>query len=135
MVFVSVVMTFEMIVKCLSRAICVAVFNIIDDATAASESSIVPAFILNALGSPTLLCILGSRISFNLKEAAEHGINVGTNQSSRPHSDIRFGEPGGEEAKYVVPHLHLRSCADSVPRSSENVDQRSIELREGEVKR
>ena len=29
---------------------------------------------------------------FNLKEAAEHGVNIGTNWSSYSHSAIRFGE-------------------------------------------
>ena len=38
--------------------------------------------IIDTLGSPTFLCILGSRMFFNLKEAAEHGVNVGTNWGS-----------------------------------------------------
>lgn len=64
------------------------------------------AIVLDALGSPTLLCILGSRIFFNLKEAAEHGVNVGTNWSSYEHSTIRFDEPhdGGEEGA-LIPSL------------------------------
>ena len=48
--------------------------------------------VLEALGSPILLCVLGNRIFFNLKEAVEHGINVGTNWSSYTHSAIRFDE-------------------------------------------
>ena len=83
----------------LSRAIFVAVFNIADYEI---WTSLVPAIILEAIGSPTLLCILGSRMFFNLKEAAEHGVNVGTNWSSYSHSAIRFDEPGSGQAQYVV---------------------------------
>ena len=52
------------------------------------------------LGSPTLLCIFGSRMFFNLKEAAEHGVNVGTNWSSYSHSAIRF-EGGDSHSQFV----------------------------------
>ena len=48
---------------------------------------------LSWFGNPTLLCIMGSRMLFNLKEAAEHGVNVGTNWSSYSHSAILFEEP------------------------------------------
>ena len=41
---------------------------------------------IQALGSPTLLCMLGSRMFFNLREAAGHGVNVGTNWSSYLHA-------------------------------------------------
>ena len=40
------------------------------------------AAVTNVLGSPTLLCIFGSRMFFNLREAGEHGVNEGTNWSS-----------------------------------------------------
>ena len=53
--------------------------------------------VLAALGSPTLLSVLGSRMFFNLKEAGEHGVNVGTNWSSYSHSTIHFDEPQGVE--------------------------------------
>ena len=49
--------------------------------------------LLSGFGSPTLLCVFGSRMFFNLNEAAEHGVNIGTNWSSYSHSTIRFGEP------------------------------------------
>ena len=51
------------------------------------------------LGSPTFLCVLGSHVLFNLKEAAEHGVNTGTNWSSYSHSALDFDEPslGSEE--------------------------------------
>ena len=48
--------------------------------------------LLSGFASPTFLCVLGSRLFFNLKEAAEHGVNVGTNWSSYSHSVIRFDE-------------------------------------------
>jgi hypothetical protein len=49
--------------------------------------------ILDGLGSPTLLCILGSRLFFNVKEAGECGVNVGTNWDSYDMSEISFGGP------------------------------------------
>ena len=55
--------------------------------------------VLNALGNPALLSILGSRMMFNLKEAAELGINEGTNVrvASRTMSAIDFAEPGNPQ--------------------------------------
>ena len=52
----------------------------------------VPA-LLEGFGSPTLLCVAGSRMFFNLKEAAEHGVNIGTNWSSHTQSTMQFDEP------------------------------------------
>ena len=52
--------------------------------------------VFSLLGSPLLLCVVGSRMFFNLKEAAEHGVNSGTNWSSYPHSAILFEEPQSE---------------------------------------
>ena len=46
--------------------------------------------LFSLLGSPTILCILGSQVFFNLKEAAEHNVNVGTNWDSYSHSAIDF---------------------------------------------
>ena len=67
------------------------------------ESFLVGA-LLQWLGHPTLLCVAGSRMFFNLKEAAEHGVNIGTNWSSYSHSAIRFDEPqsAAEHPKYVT---------------------------------
>ena len=48
--------------------------------------------VLGAVGSPTLLSIVGNRMFYNLKEAAEHGVNVGTNWSSYSHSAIMFDD-------------------------------------------
>ncbi|OCB83930.1 hypothetical protein A7U60_g9139 [Sanghuangporus baumii] len=48
--------------------------------------------VLNAAGSPTLLCILGGQLLTNLKEAGERGVNGGTNYTPRSVSAIVFGE-------------------------------------------
>ena len=60
----------------------------------------VETIVLAAAGSPTLLSVLGSRLFFNLKEAAEHGVNVGTNWSSYSHSAIHFDEPQNDEQQH-----------------------------------
>ena len=52
------------------------------------NSNVIVVEVIGTLGSPTLLCILGSRMFFNLKEAGEHGVNVGTNWSSYSHSAL-----------------------------------------------
>ena len=66
--------------------------SIILESVQTDDSFLLSAF-LEGLGSPTLLCILGNRVFFNLEEAAEHGVNVGTNWSSHSHSSIHFEEP------------------------------------------
>ena len=60
--------------------------------------------LLSGFGSPALLCVAGSRMFFNLKEAAEHGVNIGTNWSSYSHSAIHFDEPqfAAEQPEYVI---------------------------------
>lgn len=60
----------------------------------------VAASILQGVGNPTLLCILGSRMFFNLREAVEHGVNEGTNWSSHAMSGIEFKEPEVAEERY-----------------------------------
>ena len=77
-------------------------------------SSLIVSALLSGLGSPTLLSVTGSRMFFNLKEAAEHGINVGTNWSSYSHSAIRFDEPGPQnsEGQCVSPHFPLNHCIE-----------------------
>ena len=40
------------------------------------------------LGNPTFLCIVGSRMFFNLKEAGERGVNPGTNWSSHSYGTV-----------------------------------------------
>ena len=72
------------------RAIFVAILSMLGDridSTTAVES------LVAGIGSTTFLSILGSRMFFNLKEAAERGVNVGTNWSEYEHSAIRFGGP------------------------------------------
>ena len=66
--------------------------------------SFLVAVLLEGLGSPTLLCVAGSRMFFNLKEAAEHGVNVGTNWSSYSHSAIHFDglQSNAEHSEYVA---------------------------------
>ena len=51
--------------------------------------------ILVQLGNPAFLCVLGSRMLFNLKEAGERGQNEGTsyNATSRTVSGMEFAEP------------------------------------------
>ncbi|KAH8112217.1 hypothetical protein DFH11DRAFT_1511949, partial [Phellopilus nigrolimitatus] len=48
------------------------------------------AELLNALGSPSFLCILGSHLLVHLKEAGERGANGGTSYRMRTMSDIEF---------------------------------------------
>ena len=59
--------------------------------------------VLSILGRASFLCIVGSHVFFNLKEAAEHGVNIGTNWSSYSHSAIRFEEPetSEQQTEYV----------------------------------
>ena len=85
----------SIVLAMLSRTIFVVVFALLGDILDLGTLAEVGIFL--GLGSPRILCILGSRKFFNLKEAAEHGVNVGTNWSSYSHSAIRFHEaPNGE---------------------------------------
>ena len=85
-------MSSEIEIHCFALStIFVTVFVLIGDVLE-STNTVFDNIVLT-LGSPTLLCILGSRLFFNLKEAAEHDVNVGTNWSSYSHSAIRFDEP------------------------------------------
>ena len=58
-------------------------------------SSVFAANVLDTLGNPALLSILGSRMLFNLKGAAELGVNEGTNVrvTSSTMSAMDFAEP------------------------------------------
>ena len=53
------------------------------------------AGVLSVLGSPSFLCVLGSRMLFNLKEAVERGQNERMNywMTSSPVSGGGFAEP------------------------------------------
>ena len=70
------------------------------------EVSPAPGALFEALGSPTLLCVLGSRMFFNLKEAADRGVNVGTNWSSHSHTTMIFEDPGLEKGEQQYVFLH-----------------------------
>ena len=48
--------------------------------------------ILNAMGNPTLLCILGGQLLINLKEAGERGANGGINYTPESLSGIEFAQ-------------------------------------------
>ena len=63
----------------LARAILISLLIVLGDIYSESWTT---ATILSTLGNPPLLCILESRMFFTLKEAAEHGVNIGTNWSS-----------------------------------------------------
>ena len=68
--------------------------------------------VFSALDNPTLLCVLGSRMFFNLLEAGERGVNGGTNWSShaRTSTNIGFGEVQNTvHESYVVDCLHIRA--------------------------
>lgn len=73
---------------------------------------------------------------FNLKEAAEHGVNVGTNWSSQWHTTMRFEEPAIEDDGWVpCISLHLRMVAltaSTLSRSTDIGAQQTIELRDAE---
>ncbi|KAH8112167.1 hypothetical protein DFH11DRAFT_1545872 [Phellopilus nigrolimitatus] len=53
-------------------------------------SSTVVADLLDVLGSPSLLCLLGSRLLVHLKEAGEMGANGGTSYRMNTMSNIEF---------------------------------------------
>ena len=82
----------------LIRTISVGILAIVSEEMSPTEPAVV-SYIFGLLASTTPLCILGSRIFFNLKEAAERGITVGTNWASYSQSTIDFAEPMGEEAR------------------------------------
>ena len=87
----------------LSRVIGFSVVNLISF----SFDSIITTNVLGALGSISFQCILGSRMFFNLREAAEQGVNVGTNWASYSVTGIRFGQSTSEDSelefRYAVP--------------------------------
>lgn len=64
--------------------------------------SIVEIAIIEFLGNPTFLCILGSRLLFNLKDAGKHAVNEGTSyRPERSVSDIDFGAAEVEASEVV----------------------------------
>ena len=81
------------------------------------------ANLLGAAGSPILLCILGSHLLINLKEAGELGVNKGTNYRSRTISDVEFADGLSSfsflsSTKKMIqmtrnPYLVIHSCGKS----------------------
>ena len=71
--------------------------------------------ILPALGHPSLLCVLGSRLLVNLKEAGELGLNEGTNYRpdsfSETLSEMEFSERVAEgNDQHFVPLVTNANC-------------------------
>ena len=81
-------------VDALFRVIFVSVFAIMDFRLQIPNALV--THVLDALGNPAFLCILGSRMLFNLKEAGERGQNEGTSYDAtlRTVSEMEFAEPG-----------------------------------------
>ena len=48
--------------------------------------------VLEAIGSPEVLCVVAGRMFFNFKEATGRNVNAGTNWDSYTLSVIRFDE-------------------------------------------
>ncbi|KAL5501292.1 hypothetical protein ACEPAH_8552 [Sanghuangporus vaninii] len=70
------------------------IFNIMQFKLRVSDNFL--SNLLTFLGNPALLCVLGSRMLFNLKETAERGENQGTSLRvpSRTVSQMDFAETG-----------------------------------------
>ena len=85
------------------------------------EISPFAADVVNAAGSPTLLCILGGQLLINLKEAGERGLNGGTNYTSTSVSDIDF-----DEVSRLLSSVDLPTDCDMQPNGAAN--EESVEL-------
>ncbi|KAH8104859.1 hypothetical protein DFH11DRAFT_1519343, partial [Phellopilus nigrolimitatus] len=55
-----------------------------------SITNVLLAYLLSILGSPSLLCVLGSHLLVHLKEAGERGANGGTSYRMKTMSNIAF---------------------------------------------
>ena len=70
--------------------IIVSVLTIMDEATVTNDILFV---ILEFIGNPALLSIVGAHILFNMKEAGENGLNQGTSCGSKSTaSEIDFAD-------------------------------------------
>ena len=83
----------SLIIYALSALSC-AIFGIVNGA---ASLSLVSSSIFATLGNPTLLCVLGSRMFFNLMEAAEHGVNIDTDWSSHSHGVFHIKQARDEK--------------------------------------
>ncbi|EJC99535.1 uncharacterized protein FOMMEDRAFT_160601 [Fomitiporia mediterranea MF3/22] len=63
--------------------------------------NVILASILGQVGNPSFLCILGSRLLFNLKEAGKLGVNEGTNYRTKSMSNIKFEQPAAYEGTFT----------------------------------
>ena len=98
----------RMLIYLLLSAIFCSIANLLNDNFG---GSLFVGFLLTEIGSPTILCIVGSHIFFNLKEAGEHGVNIGTNWSSHSYSTVQFDEQQYTEhqSEYVLSDFFARS--------------------------
>ncbi|EJC99470.1 uncharacterized protein FOMMEDRAFT_160525 [Fomitiporia mediterranea MF3/22] len=76
-------------------AVSCCVFNIMEFKVKISNDNL--AIFLQQLGSPSFLCVLGSRLFYNLKEAGKLGVNEGTSYHMKSVSIIEFEEPVNSE--------------------------------------
>ncbi|EJC99537.1 uncharacterized protein FOMMEDRAFT_160604 [Fomitiporia mediterranea MF3/22] len=71
------------------------VFNTLSNKVRVDNNNL--AAIIEQAGNPSFLCILGSRLLFNMKEAGKLGVNEGTNYRTKSMSTIEFEQPAGSE--------------------------------------
>ena len=72
-----------------SSLVFVGVLEIIQFSAPLSDTMEIVVFYL---ANPSILSPIGCRLLMNMKEAGEHGVNVGTNWDSYTHSAMRFEE-------------------------------------------
>ncbi|EJC99475.1 uncharacterized protein FOMMEDRAFT_160533 [Fomitiporia mediterranea MF3/22] len=85
-------------------AVSCCVFNIVEFKVVTGNSSL--AIFFDQLGSPSFLCILGSRLFFNMKEAGKLGVNEGTSYRMKSVSNIEFEQPPVQTLP-KAPRMHL----------------------------
>lgn len=84
--------------------------NIIAERVRMSDTA---ARTLFALGTTSLLCVLGNHLLINLREAAEKGLNEGTSYMPSPASAVNFDRmksKGGSGEHAVFAFLIGRNC-------------------------
>ncbi|EJD06090.1 uncharacterized protein FOMMEDRAFT_153453 [Fomitiporia mediterranea MF3/22] len=63
-----------------------------------SGTSPLVSYFLDVAGNPALLCVLGSHLLINLKEAGELGVNGGTNYRSKTRNRYTAGAPAAADS-------------------------------------
>ena len=86
------------------RVIICCVFNIMNLKLEISNEFL--ASLLAQAGSPSFLCILGSRMLINLKEAGKIGVNEGTNYRTNEMSVMQFDPPAILEGAFSIIQLN-----------------------------